>query len=160
MTWKAFGTVLKRAYKDLKSKNPLRMAAATAFFTTFALPPTLIIIIQTFGLFYSRKAMEQGVFAQLADLIGKESSIDLLNILNRFQQLAQNWFSAIAGFIFLLFVATTLFHVVRNSVNELWCVKIEQRPGIRFKLKLRLKSVVVILLSGVILSAQLIASAI
>ena len=150
--------ILKKAFTSLQSKNPLRLAAATAFFTTFALPPILIIIIQTFGLFYSSKAMQQGAFAQLANVLGRESSVDLFHIFNRFQQLAQNWLIAAAGFIFLLFIATTLFHVVRSSVNDIWCIKVEQHTGIGYYLKMRLKSVIVILLSGLILAVQLLAS--
>ncbi|TKK69315.1 YihY/virulence factor BrkB family protein [Ilyomonas limi] len=150
--------VSKEAYAHLKSQNPLRLAGATAFFTTFALPPTLIIIIQTFGLFYSSDAMRKGVFAQLADVLGKESSVDLYQIFFRFQQLAANWLIAAAGFVFLLFVATTLFHVVRGSVNDIWCIKVAQHAGIGYYLKMRMKSIIIILLSGLILSVQLFAS--
>ena len=153
-----FTHILKKAFNNLKSKNPLRLAGATAFFTTFALPPTLIIIIHIFGLFYNPVAMQRGIFAQLAGLLGKESSIDLYNIFKSFQQLAHNWFIAIAGFIFLLFVATTLFHVVRNSVNDLWCIKVESHAGIGYFFKMRFKSVIVILLSGLLLLVQLLAS--
>jgi membrane protein len=158
MTFSELTTILKKAYAHLNDKNPLRLAASTAFFTTFALPPTLIIIIHTFGLFYNPEAMQRGIFAQLANLLGKESSIDLFTIFSRFQQLAQNWLTAAAGFVFLLFVATTLFHVVRNSVNDVWCIKAEQHAGIGYSLKMRLKSIVVILLSGAILLIQLLAS--
>ena len=150
--------ILKKAYDSLKNQDPLRMAAATAFFTTFALPPTLIIIIHIFGFFYNPAAMQRGIFAQLAALIGKESSINLFHILNGFQQLANNWVIAVTGFIFLVFVATTLFNVVRNSVNDLWCIKIEKQVRFGYYLKLRLKSFLVILLSGLILSVQLLAS--
>jgi membrane protein len=158
MTFNELTGVLKKAYTKLQSQNPLRLAAATAFFTTFALPPILIIIVQTFGLFYSPKAMEKGIFSQLADVLGKESSIDLFHIFDRFQQLAQNWLIAVAGFIFLLFVATTLFHVVRSSVNDIWCIKVEQHTGVGHYLKMRLKSVIVILISGLILTIQMLAS--
>ena len=150
--------ILKRAYNNLKSQDPLRMAAATAFFATFALPPMLIIIIHIFGLFYNPEAMKRGIFAQIAGLLGKESSVDLYSIFNNFQQLANNWLIAIVGFVFLLFVATTLFHVVRRSVNDLWCIKVEQHAGIGYFFKMRLKSVIVILLSGLLLLVQLLAS--
>ena len=156
--FKEFKEVAKKAFTDLQNSNPLRLAAATAFFTTFALPPVLIIIIQTFGLFYNPKATKQGVFAQLADVLGRESSVKLFNIFERFQHLAQNWLIAVAGSVFLLFIATTLFHVVRSSINDLWCIKVEQHVGIGYQLKMRLKSIVVILLSGLLLAVQMLAS--
>lgn len=158
MTFSRLTHILKKAYANLKSQNPLRLAGATAFFTTFALPPILIIIIHTFGLFYNPEAMKRGVFAQLADVLGKESSINLFRIFNSFQQLANNWLIAIVGFIFLLFVATTLFNVVRTSINDLWCIKVEKHAGIGYFFKMRFKSVLVILLSGILLLVQLLAS--
>lgn len=158
MTFHELKDILKKAFTDLQSQNPLRLAAATAFFTTFALPPALIIIIQTFGLFYSPKAMKQGVFAQLADVLGRESSVKLFSIFEGFKHLAHNWLIAIGGFIFLLFIATTLFHVVRSSVNDVWCIKVEKHAGIGYFLKMRFKSIIVLLLSGLILTVQMLAS--
>jgi membrane protein len=150
--------ILKKAYTNLKNNDPLRLAGATAFFTTFALPPMLIIIIHIFGLFYNPEAMKRGIFQQFADVLGKESSINLFSIFNRFQQLANSWLIAIVGFIFLLFVATTLFNVVRTSINDLWCIKVEKHAGIGYFFKMRLKSVIVILFTGLLLLVQLLAS--
>ena len=158
MTFGEFTNILKKAYNNLKSQDPLRMGAATAFFTTFALPPILIIIIHTFGLFYNPEAMKRGLFAQFAGVLGRESSVNLFSVFNRFQELAHNWLIAIVGFIFLLFVATTLFHVVRRSINDLWCIKVEQHAGIGYFFKMRFKAVIVILLSGILLLIQLLAS--
>lgn len=151
--------IVKQALSDLSEKNPLRMAGATAFFTTFALPPILIILIQAIGLFYNSNTIKDDIFAQLASVLGKESSINIYDTLNQFQSLAHNWLIAIAGFVFLLFVATTLFNVVRKSVNEIWCIKTKQYAGIAFQLKLRIKSLIVIFFAGLLLVIQLAASA-
>lgn len=151
--------ILKKAYIALSEKNPLRMAGATAFFTTFALPPILIILIQALGLFLNAKTVEEGVFTQLIGVLGKESSISIYDTLNQFENLVHNWLIIIAGFIFLLFVVTTLFNVVRKSVNEIWCIAVDRRLGIGFNLKLRLKSLIVIALAGLLLVVQLAASA-
>jgi membrane protein len=152
-------TILKTAFHDLAGSNPMRMAGATAFFTTFALPPILIILMQVFGLFYNMPAVKAHVFDELASVIGKESSVNVYRILEQFQQLAYNRLAAAGGFVFLMFVATTLFNVVRKSVNEIWCIKVKQRAGITFHLKLRIKSLVVIFFAALILLIQLLASA-
>lgn len=158
MTVQKVWMILKCSFADLRSKDPLRLAGATAFFTTFALPPFLIIIIQTFGLFYSKKRMKDGMFGQLSSVLGIESSRKLFSIFDRFQELAHNWLVALVGFVFLLFVATTLFRVVRTSVNELWNIKVETKAGIRFHIYSRLKSVLAIFVSGLLLVVQLLAS--
>jgi hypothetical protein len=45
--------LLRRAARELAANDPRRLGAATAFFTTFALPPILIILIQVMGSLYS-----------------------------------------------------------------------------------------------------------
>lgn len=152
-------TIIQTAFNDLTGNNPMRMSGATAFFATFALPPILIILMQVFGLFYNMPAIKAHVFDQLASVLGRESSINVYQILHQFQQLAYNRIAAAAGFVFLMFVATTLFNVVRKSVNEMWCVKVKRRAGIKFQLKLRVKSLIIIFFAGLILLIQLAASA-
>lgn len=159
MTIKEFKIISGNAFKILSSKNPLRIAAATAFFTTFSLPAILLILIEAIGIFYNPHTVKQNIFTQLIAVIGKESSIKIYSILNQFTKLTHNWFAAVAGFIFLIFVVTTLFGVVRDSINELWNIDVERKPGLKFYVRLRLKSALVICFGGIVLIAQLIATA-
>ena len=151
--------LLKKAFVDFKHNDPLRLAGATAFFTTFALPAILIILIQLFGLIFNPEEVSSNLFLQLQSVLGGESSVQLHEILSGFGQLAHNWFITIGGFVFLIFVATTLFNVVSNSLNQLWNIKVASKPGIVFRLGLRMKSIVVIAFSGLLVLAQLLASA-
>jgi membrane protein len=151
--------VIRIAYKLFISKNPLQMAGATAFFTTFALPCILLILVQTIGIFYSKKNVKEGIFAQLTKVLGKGGSAKINGILNQFQKAEYNWIAAIAGFIFMLFVVTTLFNVVRNTIHTIWNIRVKEHPGIKFYFNLRLKSVLIIVFAGIIVTAQLLASA-
>lgn len=100
--------MLKDAFKELIKNDPLRMAGATAFFTTFALPPILIIIIQVLGLVFNPDKISQKLFEKLSDIVGTSSVHQIVETLTAFRKLAYNWFVTITGFIFLAFVATTL----------------------------------------------------
>jgi len=51
--------LLRRAARELVANDPLRLGAATAFFTTFALPPILIILIQVMGSLYSASTVRR-----------------------------------------------------------------------------------------------------
>jgi len=152
-------TITGKAFRGIVHKSPLRMAAATAFFTTFALPALVLILIELISIFYNPNAVKQNIFTQLIGVIGKESSVKVYNILNQFQHFTHNWFGMIAGFIFLIFVVTTLFHVVSTSINELWNIEVEESPGVKFYLRSRLKSTLIICFAGIVLVAQLIATA-
>lgn len=135
------------------------MAGATAFFTTFALPPILVILIQMLGLIFNPRNISRQLFATLGDMVGRESVQQIINTLLAFRKLAQNWFITIGGFIFLLFVATTLFKIIKSSVNQIWKVRVVHRRGVWESLKSRAKSVLVIMVAGLLFAIGLVAEA-
>jgi membrane protein len=141
---------MKFSFIELKKNDPLRLAGATAFFSTFALPPILIILIQLFGLVLNRKELSSQFINRLANLLGKTSALQVQQVLKNFNSLSQNLFALSLGFLFLLFVATTLFSVIKNSLDQIWNIRVKAHPGFWFYLKLRGRSLLVILLAGIL----------
>ena len=135
------------------ANDPLRMAAATAFFTTFALPPILIIIVRTLGLFMDRHQLGEHILQELGKVLGPESKNSILLAIHSFLGLQHNFFVAVALATFLLFVATTLFKIIKGSLNQLW--NIRKRPGndVLSQLLSRAVSVGIILLGGLLFLA-------
>ena len=126
------------------------MAAATAFFATFALAPILIILIQIFGLLLNPESMSDHLFVHLSEIIGAESVTQIRQTLQGFRKLASNWYITAAGFVFLIFVSTTLFAVIRDSLNQLWSIRTYTKGALNTRLLNRLKAVAVIMLAGVL----------
>ena len=149
--------LLKKAFRVFNQNEPLRMAAATAFFTTFALPAILIILIQVFGLVLDPQRISEQLFQNLSDIIGRNTVLQLRQTLRNVRHLASNWYIAIGGFMFLIFVSTTLFKVIKDSLNQLWKIKVKENPGIVFQLEHRVRSFTAILLAGVLFVAILLA---
>ena len=147
--------LLKDTFRELAENDPLRMAGATAFFTTFALPPIIIIIVRTLGLFFNRETMGRQLFQKLNTLLGPESADQILTTIRSFRALEHNWLVTILSFIFLLFVATTLFRVIKNSLNQLWNIRADGKKSVKFRLSSRLHSIVIILLAGLLFLAVL-----
>jgi membrane protein len=141
----------RQAILEMRKKDPLRMAGATAFFTTFALPPILIIIFQLFGLFVNKRAVGLEIMEILTNTLGVDGAAQIRQTTRGFRMLAKNWYMAVAGFLFLLFVATTLFSVIKNSFNEIWNIRAKEKPGFTFFIRLRARSAGLILLSGILL---------
>jgi membrane protein len=148
-----FWRMIKQSFREIKGKDPMRMAGATAFFTTFALPPIFIILFQLFSLFLSKKVVAKEMMQILTGTLGKGSAQQIRQTTRGFGTLASNWLMATAGFLFLLFVATTLFLVIKNSLNEIWQIKVKDKPGILFNLKLRGRSLAIILAAGLLFLA-------
>lgn len=154
-TIKKLPSILLESFKVLGENDPLRLAGATAFFSTFALPPILIILIQVLGLVFNRRSISDQLFDRLTQLIGSNSVDQIIVTLHGFRHLAQNWYITIGGFIFLVFVATTLFKVIKSSVNQIWKIRTEAHRNVKNMLRSRLQSVIVILAAGLLFLAGL-----
>jgi membrane protein len=155
-----FFTLFRDAFKELGKNDPLRMAGATAFFTSFALPPILIILTQILGLVFDPRKIASQLFTKLSNIIGKESVTQVIDTLTAFRRLAQDRLVTIGGFIFLLFVATTLFKIIKSSMNQLWKVKNVQKHGFFTALRTRWRSFMVIIIAGILFVLGLLAEAV
>ena len=154
---KTLGSALINAFKLLVKNDPLRLAGATAFFTTFALPPILLLMIQLLSLIFNKRSVSRQLFLELADFFGRDSVHQVVNILRGFRGLASNWPMAMAGILFLLFVATTLFKVIQSSLNQVWMIHKSGKKRFKMALVTRLKSTLVIVFTGLLFMASLLA---
>ncbi len=145
------GSVLKKAGINLINNDPLRIAAATAFFGTFAIPAILVVILQIFGTFLNRRKFSTNIIEKLTQIIGENSATEINHILLNLLNLVDNWFFALLMFVFLLFVSTTLFIIIRNSINQLWSISLNTGSGFYFNLKQRLKALAIITTGGILL---------
>lgn len=135
----------RSAFTLLISNDPLRLAGATAFFTTFALPFLLIILVQLLSLVFNRREISSEMFDRMSSVLGEESMGQVVVTIRGFRGLVESWWTVTAGSLFMLFVVTTLFRVIRNSINQLWMIRID--PGYEWKMSLlgRLYSLLLVL---------------
>lgn len=157
--WQLFLLSFKDAYKSLQANDPLRLAGATAFFTTFALPAILVILIQLLRLIFRMNHPGRRLSMQLESMFGVETADAIVQTLRAFRSIAQNWVIGIAGFLFLLFVATTLFKIIKGSINELWRIRPVQKADFRQIMLSRLRGVLVIVFAGILFLIDVVAEA-
>jgi len=151
-------TILRDAFNVFKKNDPLRMAGATAFFTTFALPAVLIILIQVFGLVLNPRYMTRQLFFNIGEVVGKNTAGEIhKTFFNVRHHLFNNWYEATLSFLFMIFVATTLLKVIKDSLNQLWNIRAGINLGVKFRLLNRAKSFLVILIAGLLFLLVLLA---
>ena len=149
-----FGS-LKPSFKLFQKNDPLRLAGATAFFTTFALPPIIFLLAQLFGLFFGRKNVSRGLITNVSNVLGKDGGDQVRQVIRSIRGFSNSWYVIVIGFIFLFFVATTLFTVIKNTINQIWQIGIKSKPGFLFQLSIRFRSFAVILVVGILFLADL-----
>ncbi|MEJ7681350.1 MAG: YihY/virulence factor BrkB family protein [Segetibacter sp.] len=154
---KELGKILIVSFNELKRNEPLRLAGATAFFTTFALPPILIILVQIIGIVFRIENLRDKFFGQLAEIVGRQGAAQVKITFSGFTALAGNWMITAGGFVFLMFVATTLFKVIKDSLNQLWNVRIATKKPFKANAEKRAVSMIVILLTGILLVVGMVA---
>jgi membrane protein len=138
----------------LIANDPLRLAGATAFFTTFALPFLLIIHVQLLSVIFNQREIRRDVFERMSSILGEESMRQVVVTIRGFRGLVESWWAITAGSLFMLFVVTTLFRVIRNSINQLWMIRVNPGYELRMSLLGRLYSLLLVLVIAVLFLAS------
>ncbi len=141
---------LRAAFSLYQKNDPLRLAGATAFFANFAIPPILLILIRLFGFFVDKKILTTQLFDRISGILIPSSTEQIRVTLKNIRGVDHNWLATILTFVFFLFVATTLFNIIKNSVEQIWSIGKNEKTGILFTLKMRGRSMIIILLAGLL----------
>lgn len=154
---KSWLSVASAAFANLKTNDPIRMAAATAFFSFFALPPITIILSQIYGGLldgHDRRVSWQ-LFHELASLFGSGGARQLQNISKNIQQRPTGQLQTGLSIFLLLLASTTLFAIVKNSLNQLWNVKTTANRPVWHALADRAIALGIIIFSGLLFTGSL-----
>ncbi|GAA4385154.1 hypothetical protein GCM10023186_28240 [Hymenobacter koreensis] len=149
--------MLRRAGRELSAHDPLRLGAATAFFTTFALPPIIILFTAVLGSLYPASIVRAALVNKLSDLIGDSGAGLLDQIVMNVTNIERSRLVTALGTVFLLFVSTTLFVVIQNSLNDLWQVRPRPASGrLGLVVRERARSASLLLVTAVLAVAALV----
>ena len=127
--WRELPILLHRAGRELAANDPLRLGAATAFFTSFALPPILIILIQLLSSLYPSSIVRLMLLSKISNTVGASGAGLVAQIVMNVADPVRSRLVTWAGFVFLLFVATTLFTIIQHSLNQLWQIRSKRGTG-------------------------------
>lgn len=149
-------SLLYKSAKGFGDKDPLMLAGALAFFTVFAIPPILIMVIHGIGLFSSPGIAEQQVFLRISDLMGAASAELLRNIVKNYFSANQTLFQRLLRIGIFLFASSSFFLIIQHSLNIIWQVKPKRDRHLMKILKRRLLSFGIIVVTGIIFAFSLV----
>ncbi len=122
--------VLKRTVSQFLDDNCSTMAAALAYYTTFSLPPLLLIIIAVVGLVVGRQAVQGSIQQQIQGLIGSGAAGQVETMVRAAgQHHSAGIVGGILGILALIFGATSAFAQLQSSLNSIWHVKPDPEAG-------------------------------
>ncbi len=123
MTWKKTWTTLKASFNGFLDDKILKLSAALAYYTIFAMGPLLFMIVLLCGFIYGKDAIQGKVFNELAGFTGKATAEQLQYIIKNAALMGKGVAAAAIGGIILLVSATSIFAEIQDSLNMIWCVK-------------------------------------
>lgn len=126
------------------------LSAATAFFTTFAISPIIIILMNALSLYFEKENIRPQLFDKIASAFGQQTADDIQSIVDNLRSLESNIWITLLSSVFFIFIATTLLSVVRNAIHKIWNVNQSPERKLRHRIKGRLIGVVMILLMGIL----------
>lgn len=111
----------------------------------------MIIIVRVLGLFMGRATIGKALATYIGSLFGPEALASLQQTIRSFRAVEHTYLISGCLFVFLLYIATSLFNGVRNAINELWCIRTIPETNIRANMRSRVAALLVILVGALLL---------
>ncbi len=141
--------LFKKTVTQFFEDDCLTMGAALAFYTIFALPPLLVILIAIGSSVFERQQIERALESQMQGVMDREQ-ID--SIASRTQEGGTGLAASMIGLAVLLFTATGVVAQLQTALNRVWEVQPDpRRGGVQTFLSKRAFSLILILVVAFLL---------
>ena len=155
LTFKGVFQVIKDTFTGFSDHNVTKMSGSLAYYTVFSMAPLLVVIISLCGIFLGKEAAEGQIYQQLSGFMGKETALQLQDIVRKAAIGEKSNLAIIIGMVTLLIGATTVFADIQDSINTIWGIKPKPKRGWLKLLKNRFLSFSVIISLGFLLLVSL-----
>lgn len=151
--------LLKDTFLEFNDDNAIKLSAALSYYTIFALPPLLIIIITICGFFFGEEAVTGQLYGQINELVGNEAAIQVQEAIKNVQLSDSNLFVTVFGIIMLLIGASGVFAEIQSSINYIWGLRAKPNKGFKKFIQNRLMSFSMIASVGFLMLVSLMVNA-
>jgi membrane protein len=147
--------LVRKTLHTFSEDDPIMLAGALAFFTVFAIPPILIMIIFCIGFITGQEVAAAEVFNQVEQLIGTASAEVLQSIVSHYFVEDQNIMQRLLAIGIFLFASSSFFIIIQHALNRIWSVKPQSKKKVVKILENRALSFGIIIVMGLILVLSL-----
>ncbi|MEO8532398.1 MAG: YihY/virulence factor BrkB family protein [Flavobacterium sp.] len=151
--------LLKDTFLEFNDDNAIKLSAALSYYTIFALPPLLIIIITICGFFFGEEAVTGKLYGQINELVGNEAAIQIQEAIKNVKLSDSNIFVTIFGVVMLLIGASGVFAEIQSSINFIWGLRAKPNKGVKKFIQNRMMSFSMIVSVGFLMLVSLMLNA-
>jgi membrane protein len=164
MNTKSFINLVKETVSEWSEDKASRLAAALSYYTTFSLPPLLVLIISLLGLVGYGNLAQTGILDQVGNLTGEDGRELVEGMVQAASARSSTGITAtIVSLVILIFGALGVFGQLQEALNTIWEVAPKPKQGVWETIKSlifkRLLSFSMILVIGFLLLVSLVLSA-
>lgn len=152
--------LLKNTISEFNDDNAIKLSASLSYYTIFAIPPLMIIIITLCGFFFGKDAVTGELYGQINRLVGNDAAIQIQNAIKNVELSDSNAFAAIFGGVMLLIGASGVFAEIQSSINFIWGLKAKPNKGLKKFIQNRLMSFSMIVSVGFLLLVSLLVNSV
>ncbi|WP_374172309.1 YihY/virulence factor BrkB family protein [Flavobacterium tructae] len=152
--------LLRTTILEFNDDNAIKLSAALSYYTIFALPPLLIIIITICGFFFGEEAVTGELYGQINRLVGNDAAIQIQDAIKNVQLSDSNVFVTIFGVVMLLIGASGVFAEIQSSINFIWGLRAKPNKGLKKFIQNRIMSFSMIVSVGFLMLVSLMLNAV
>lgn len=153
--FKGVWNILKATFNGFSDHKVTKLSGSLAYYTVFSMAPLLVVVISLCAIFLGQEAAEGKIYAQLAGFMGKDTALQLQQIVKNAAIGEKGSVAFIIGIVTLLIGATTVFADIQDSINSIWGLKPKPKRGWLKMVQNRFLSFSVIISLGFILLVSL-----
>lgn len=152
-------SLLKQTVAEWQRDKVSRLAAALAYYTTFALAPILIIAIAIASFLFEQSTVQSRILDQIQSLLGANAAGLIEEMLTSRSTSEGGFWATIVSVGLLILGASGLFVQLQDALNTVWNVVAKKDEGIWGLVRNRLLSFGMVLAIGFLLLVSLMVSA-
>jgi membrane protein len=154
--FKRSGKVLLATFNGFMDDRGLKLSAALAYYTVFALAPLLMLIISLIGFFLGPDAIQNNIYPQIKSYVGSSAALQIQDMIKSVSLSGKSGVAVVTSVVTLIVGATSIFMEIQDSLNLIWRVKAKPKKGWLKMLTNRLISFSMIISLGFLLIVSLI----
>ncbi|MDQ8005450.1 MAG: YihY/virulence factor BrkB family protein [Pedobacter sp.] len=149
------------AGKGFVEDRVMKLSAALAYYTIFALTPLIIIIISSATLILGDNMdPNTKLFGEISEMIGADAANQLRTFVNNANLTGRSTMGLIIGISTLAIASTAIFIEIQDSINLIWKVKAVPKKGWKKLITNRLLSFSLIASLGFLLLVSLVVNSV
>ncbi|TCZ61418.1 YihY/virulence factor BrkB family protein [Roseicella aquatilis] len=152
--------LMRGSVEGFIADDAMSRGAAIAYYSFFSVAPLLVIAIAIAGAFFGAQAVEGAVAYHLEEMMGATAAQVVEGLIRSAADRQSGQVAAVIGIVVLIVSASSVFSEVQAALNVIWRAPAPEGDTWLHLLRNKLVSIALVLGTGVLLLASLVATAV